>query len=311
MKQLLLFLFCLFVCLGALLIGPTGFLWPSKFSHLIIWEIRAPRILLAAICGAALASSGTALQAICKNPLVDPYLIGLSAGGALGCALAVAFFPFLPVPLAAFLGALLAAFLTYTLAYVQGGESRLKLILAGVVVSAFLMAIVSLIKFLLDPHRLSEIVFWMMGTFALTRWETVKQTVPFMLSGIIILFLLRHRLNVLSLPEEEVRTLGVSVAKERGLIILAVALTVGATVAAAGIIGWVGLMVPHIVRMLLGPENEKVLPGSLWLGAAIMVSADTLARSITTMDLPVGILTALVGAPFFVYLLGKTSRDWS
>ncbi len=310
MKQFILFLVCLLLCLAALLIGPTGFLWPSKASHLIIWEIRAPRILLAAVCGAALASSGTALQAICRNPLVDPYLIGLSAGGALGCALAVAFFSFLPVPLAAFLGALLAAFLTYTLAYVQGGESRLKLILAGVVVSAFLMAMVSLIKFLVDPHRLSEIVFWMMGTFALTRWETVKQTVPFMLSGIIVLFLLRHRLNVLSLPEEEVRTLGVSVAKERGLIILAVALTVGATVAAAGIIGWVGLMVPHIVRMLLGPENEKVLPGSLWLGAAIMVSADTLARSITTMDLPVGILTALVGAPFFVYLLGKTSREW-
>ncbi len=302
--------FCLGVIFLALFIGPTGFIPPGGLGKAILWEIRAPRIILAAFCGAMLATSGASLQAVFRNPLVDPYLLGLSAGGALGCALAVTFFPWLPVPLAAFLGASLAAFLTYSLARLEGSASRLALILSGVIVSAFLMAIVSLIKFLLDPHRMSEVVLWMMGSFALARWETVKTTVPFMCVGAAVLVALRHRLNVLSLSEEEAKSLGVSVGRERVLIIAAVTLGVGATVAAAGIIGWVGLMVPHLVRLSFGPENERVLPGSLLAGAAVLVTADTFARSISSLDLPVGILTAILGVPFFVYLLRKARGEW-
>ncbi len=310
MKGVLLFLGTILICILALFVGPSGFKGPSGLEKVIIWEIRAPRILLAALCGATLAGSGAALQAVCHNPLVDPYLLGISAGGALGCALAVAFFPKVPIALAAFFGALGAAALTYSLARVQGGENRLALILAGVVVSAFLLALVSLIKFLIDPNRLSSIVFWMMGSLALSRWETLRATAPFMLLGQGILFLARHRLNVLSLSEEEARTLGVNLLWERGVIVGAIALSVGASVAASGLIGWLGLMVPHLVRFSLGPENEKVLAGSLCLGAALMVLADTLARSLTSLDLPVGILTALLGAPFFIYLLKRTNQEW-
>ncbi len=297
----------LFICLAILgvasFIGPSGILPPKGFSSPILWEIRAPRVVLAALCGATLSASGAALQAVFHNPLVDPYLLGLSAGGALGCALSVAFFPFIPVPLAAFICAYLSAFLTYALARTQGGTGRLALILSGVVVSAFLTAIVSLIKFLLDPHRLTEVVLWLMGSFALSRWEEVEATAPLILAGCFFLFLLRHRLNVLSLPEEEAKVLGVSVGRERALVIGAVALGVGASVAAAGVIGWIGLMVPHLVRLCLGPENQRLVPYSMMAGAAILVAADTLARSLTTLDLPVGILTSLLGVPFFVYLL--------
>ncbi len=304
-KELILIICCLVILICALFIGPAGLFLQKSFSIQILWEIRAPRVVLAAFCGAALSASGTALQAIFRNPLVDPYLLGLSAGGALGCALSVAFFPFIPVPLAAFIFSYIAAFLTYVLAHTQAGTGRLALILSGVVVSAFLTAIVSLIKFLLDPHRLAEVIVWLMGSFALSRWEIIKTTAPLITGGITLLFLLRHRLNVLSLSEEEAKALGVAVGKERAIVIGAAALCVGASVAAAGVIGWVGLMVPHLTRFYLTPENEKVLPFSIVSGAGIMVAADTIARSISSCDLPVGILTSLLGVPFFIYLLRK------
>uniref|UniRef100_UPI0025EC1828 FecCD family ABC transporter permease n=1 Tax=Thermosulfurimonas sp. TaxID=2080236 RepID=UPI0025EC1828 len=210
----------------------------------IIWEIRLPRVILAGLVGAALASSGAALQAIFRNPLVDPYLLGLSAGGALGCAVAVAWFPRVPIPLAAFFFSYLAAVLTYGVARLSGEVSRLSLILSGVIVSAGLMALVSLIKFLVDPHRMAEIVTWMMGSFALSNWEAVRRTLGPIVIGLLGLYILRFRLNLLSLSEDEARSLGVAVEEERALIMALAALTVGAGVAAAGIVGWVGLMVP-------------------------------------------------------------------
>ncbi|HFC97342.1 MAG TPA: iron ABC transporter permease [Thermosulfurimonas dismutans] len=271
----------------------------------IIWEIRLPRVILAGMVGAALASSGAALQAIFRNPLVDPYLLGLSAGGALGCAVAVAWFPRIPIPLAAFLFSYLAAVLTYGVARLSGEVSRLSLILSGVIVSAGLMALVSLIKFLVDPHRMAEIVTWMMGSFALSNWEAVRRTLGPIVIGLLGLYVLRFRLNLLSLSEDEARSLGVAVEEERALIMALAALTVGAGVAAAGIVGWVGLMVPHLVRLWAGPDHRRLIPLSMWTGAVLLVISDSLARTLTSFDLPVGIITSLVGIPFFVYLLHR------
>ena len=269
----------------------------------IFWEIRAPRVLLAALIGAALASSGAALQAVFRNPLVDPYLLGLSAGGALGCAVAVAWLPRVPISLAAFLFAYLAAFLTYGVARLSGEVSRISLILSGIIVSAGLMALVSLIKFMVDPHRMAVIVTWMMGSFALSTWEVVKQTFPPVALGLAGLHLLRFRLNLLSLPEDEAKSLGVSVERERAAVMGLAALVVGAGVAAAGIVGWVGLMVPHLVRLSVGPDHRRLIPLSVCTGAGLLVVSDTLARTLTAFDLPVGIITSLIGIPFFIYLL--------
>ncbi len=277
----------------------------------IIWEIRAPRIILSALTGAALAVSGAALQAIFRNPLVDPYLMGISAGAALGCSVSVIFFPLISVQPFAFLAAFLASFLTYGLAKSQGNVSRLHLILSGIVVSAFLMALVSLIKFLVSPHQLADIVTWLMGSFALSNWDKVVSSAPFILIGCLLIHLLRFRLNILSLSEEEARSLGVSVERERALVIGAISLSVGAAVSVSGIIGWVGLMVPHLVRLAIGPENRRLIPLSMVAGAGLMTLSDTIARSVTTFDLPVGIITALCGVPFFIYLMKRDNmRSW-
>jgi len=312
----------------SLALGPAGFEPVLAFKFLwiklrggnsetcsgilnIFWEIRAPRVLLAALVGASLASSGAALQAIFRNPLVDPYLLGLSAGGALGCAVVVAWLPWIPMFLAAFVFAYLAAFLTYGVARLSGEVSRISLILSGVIVSAGLMALVSLIKFLVDPHRMAEIVTWMIGSFALSTWKTVKLICLPGVLGLIGLYLLRYRLNLLSLSEDEARSLGVSVGRERVVIIGLSALVVGAGVAAAGIVGWVGLMTPHLVRLAIGPDHQRLIPLSLCTGAALLVASDTLARTLTSFDLPVGIITSLMGIPFFIYLLKQQrSGGW-
>ncbi len=277
----------------------------------IIWQIRAPRILLCLLVGAGLSGSGAALQATFQNPLVDPYLLGLSAGAGLGCAISVAFLSGSYTPFWAFTGAVLACILTYFLAKTKRGISRLGLILSGVVVSAFLMALVSLIKFIVDPHSLTSIVTWLMGSFSLSSWARLKDAFPMILAGCLIIFLMRFRINLLSLSREEAINLGVNLEKERAFIIAGVCLATGASVASAGIIGWIGLMVPHLIRLMIGPDNRFLIPMSMIAGAGIMVASDTIARSLCSFDLPVGIITSLLGIPFFIYLLrSKTQSGW-
>ena len=275
----------------------------------IIWQIRAPRILLCLLVGAGLSGSGAALQATFQNPLVDPYLLGLSAGAGLGCAIAVAFLSGHFISLMAFTGAVLACVLTYYLAKTKRGISRLGLILSGVVVSAFLMALLSLIKFVVDPHDLTSIVTWLMGSFSLSSWARLKEAFPMILIGCTILILMRFRINLLSLSRQEAINLGVNVEKERALVIAGVCLATGASVASAGIIGWVGLMVPHLIRLSIGADNRHLIPMSMVAGAGIMVVSDTIARSLCSFDLPVGIITSLMGIPFFIYLLRRSSQS--
>ncbi|MDW7998637.1 MAG: iron ABC transporter permease, partial [Thermodesulfovibrio sp.] len=275
----------------------------------IIIDIRLPRVILAGLVGAALSCAGVTLQGIFRNPLVDPFILGISAGAAFGCAITVGFLSFLPLQLTAFVFAVLSVMIAYAVARTQGEVSRLPLILSGVIVSAFFTAMVSIVKFLVDPHKLQSIVFWLMGSFSLSDWKAVKIALLGVLAGVIPIFFMRWRLNVMSMGEEEAKALGVNIKRERLLFIGFSTFAVAVATSLCGIIGWVGLMVPHLVRMLTGPDHKTLVPLSISAGAAFMILADTISRTLTSFDIPVGIITALTGAPFFIYLMKRGGKE--
>lgn len=275
----------------------------------IIIDIRLPRVILAAIVGTSLSCAGATLQGIFRNPLVDPFILGISAGAAFGCAISIGFLSFLPLQLTAFVFAIVAVIFAYGVANVQGEVSRLPLILSGVIISAFFTAMVSIVKFLIDPHKLQSIVYWLMGSFSLSDWRAVKISLIGFLVGVLPIFFMRWRLNVMSMGDEEAKALGVNVRKERILFIAFSTFAVAVATSLCGIIGWVGLMVPHLVRMLTGPDHKTLIPLSISAGASFMIAADTISRILTSFDIPVGIITALTGAPFFVFLLRRGGKE--
>ncbi|NLH80481.1 MAG: iron ABC transporter permease [Phyllobacteriaceae bacterium] len=271
----------------------------------IVWDIRLPRILLAAIVGAALAGSGATLQAVFRNPLVDPFLLGISAGAALGCALGIGFLPQIPLPLLAFVFGAVAVVLSWGVAGQTHGDTRLTLVLAGVVISALFTALVSLIKVVLDPQRLQSIVFWLMGSFSLADWHHVAVALGGAVVGLGPVMFLRWRLNLLTLGDREAESLGVDVRRLRLVLVAGTTLAAATAVSVCGIVGWVGLMVPHLIRLGFGPDNRRLFPLSLAGGATFLVVADTMARSIASWEVPVGVVTALMGAPFFMLLMRR------
>ncbi len=276
----------------------------------IILDIRLPRIVLAGLAGMALATSGATLQAVLRNPLVDPFILGISSGAAFGCALTIGFAPFIPLQAAAFLGGGLAVLVACLVARTgDGGMSRLSLVLSGVIVSAFFSAMVSLIKFFVEPMKLQSIVFWLMGSFSLAEWSQARSAGIGILLGCLPVLLLRWRLNVISMGDEEARTMGINVSRKRLIFITAATLAATSAVAVSGIIGWAGLMVPHLVRMLAGPDHRRLIPLTMAGGATFMILADTAARNLTDFDIPVGIITAVAGAPFFVYLMKRNGKE--
>jgi len=282
---------------------------PDTQEMAIILDIRLPRIILAGLVGIALSGSGVALQGIFRNPLIDPFILGISAGAALGCALSVGFLPELPIQIMAFVFAILAVLLAYTVARSHGEVSRLPLVLTGIVISSLFTALVSIIKFLVDPHKLQSIVFWLMGSFSLSDWTLVKIALLGVLAGCLPIFLMKWRLNVMSMAEDEAKALGVNVSRDRIIFIAASSIAVSVAVSVSGIIGWAGLMVPHLVRMMTGPDHKSLVPLSMTGGAAFMIIADTIARNLTSFDIPVGIITAITGAPFFVYLMKRGGKE--
>ncbi len=282
---------------------------PDSPERAVVFDIRLPRVLLAALVGVALSASGVTLQGIFRNPLVDPYILGISAGAALGCALSVGFMPDVPVQFLAFVFGVLAVMLAYTMAKTQGEISRLPLILSGIIMSAFFTAMLSIIKFLVDPMKLQSIVFWLMGSFALADWKLVGIAAIGIGLGMLPLLLMRWRMNVMSMGEDEAKGLGINVSRDRIIFIAAATLGVSIAVSVSGIIGWVGLMVPHLIRMIAGPDHKSLLPLSMAGGATFMIIADTMARNLTGYDIPVGIITAIIGAPFFVYLMRKGGTE--
>ncbi len=277
----------------------------------IVLDIRLPRIVLAGLVGMSLATSGATLQAVLRNPLVDPFILGISAGAAFGCALAVGFLPGVSLQLMSFVFGGLAVIMACAMARSGGEISRLSLVLSGVIVSALFTALLSIIKFLVDPMKLQSIVYWLMGSFSLAEWSQVKSSGIGILLGCLPVLLLRWRLNVISMGDEEARSLGINVSRKRIIFIAASTLAVTSAVAVSGIIGWIGLMIPHLIRMMVGPDHRRLIPLSMAGGAAFMIAADTAARNLGNADVPVGIITALAGAPFFIYLMRRGgSESW-
>lgn len=286
----------------------------SPAIHTIVWDFRLARVLLAALVGAALGGAGAAFQGLFRNPLADPFVIGASGGAALGATLAIAFgwtvtwLGFAPVPLAAFAGAVLAVGLAYAISEISGQTNILALLLAGIALSSAFAAGVSLLM-VLNDHDFVNIFFWLMGGFSGRSWTDLWVALPYIAVGLIGLGLLARPLDVLAFGEETAQGLGVAVRQVRLLIVLCATLVTAAAVASSGIIGFVGLIAPHIARMLWGPAHGLLLPASILLGALLVVIADTAARTLLApIELPVGILTALLGAPFFLYLL-RTRRE--
>ncbi len=284
---------------------------PPEPVQTVLWNIRLPRVAAGVLVGAVLGAAGAAYQSMFRNPLVSPDILGVSAGAGLGAAAAI----FLGLPLAlvqalAFAGGLLAVGTVYMIAgLVRRHDPVLVLVLAGVTVGALLGAGISLLKILADPYsQLPTITFWLLGGLNAVVGDELLATLPAMLLGLLPLALLRWRINLLGLSDEEAAALGVHVGRLRLVLIAAATLGTAAAVSLAGIIGWVGLVVPHIARLLVGPEFSRLLPASLILGAGFLVGADTLARTIAPIELPLGILAALVGAPFFLFLLARGGR---
>jgi iron complex transport system permease protein len=270
--------------------------------------VRVPRVLAACIAGAGLSIAGAALQSTFRNPLVGPEILGVSAGAGFGGALAILIFnnPLATVSFA-FAGGMLAMILVYATSSISRRSAILMLVLSGVVADAFFSALISLIKYVADPdNKLPAIVYWLMGSFASINGEkALLLFVPVAVSGL-LLYRIRFRINVLSTGDEEAQALGVPVARTRWIILSAVALISAAVVSVAGIVGWVGLVVPHFARMLVGPDHKALLPASAVIGALYMLAIDDIARTATAAEIPLGIITAIVGAPVFAALLVRT-----
>jgi iron complex transport system permease protein len=280
----------------------------------VIWHVRGPRVLAAVMVGGALAVAGTAFQGLFRNPLVSPDLLGASSGAALGAVLGIFFsLGIVAIQAFAFVGGILAVAAVYAIgSAVRARDPVLVLVLAGVVIGALLGAAVGLVKYLADPYnQLPAMTFWLLGSLsAMTPADLVPLFGPVVL-GTLILTALRWRINVLSLPDEEARALGLPVVPLRLAVIAAATLVTSASVATAGIIGWVGLVVPHIARTLVGPDFGRLIPAAALLGAAFLLVIDTIARTVSAIEIPLGILTAFVGTPFFIWLLAGVSKTWS
>ena len=265
----------------------------------VIFNIRLPRVLLSLLSGAGLSVAGASFQGLFSNPLATPDTLGVATGASFGAALGILLgCDMFMTQVCALLMGMLAVAIVYTVSRVRGGTNMVMIILGGMVVSSLFSALVSMIKYVADPQDvLPAITFWLMGSLSATNFQTLTLGAPFILVGTAMIFALRWRLNVLSLNEDEAHTLGVNVNLLRLLVILASTMITASVVSMCGLIGWVGLLIPHISRMLFGNDNRRVIPASIGLGAIFMLLIDTLARTVSASEIPVSILTAVIGAP--------------
>ncbi len=280
-------------------------------ESVIVRSIRSPRVLLAVFVGALLALSGAVMQGFFQNPMADPYIIGVSSGSALGATLALALsidfwiFGIHSVSVLAFVGALSVTFVVYGIS-VRGGRVPVTvLLLTGVAVGSLAAALTSFVM-ITSHENLHRILFWLLGSLSSRRWEHVQMIWPCALVGIVVLQVYANDLNILLQGEETARYLGVEVERVKALLLVVVALLTAAAVAVSGIIGFVGLVVPHIMRLLVGPDHRKLLPASILGGAILLVGADILARTlIAPAEIPIGVITSVLGCPFFLFLLSR------
>lgn len=280
---------------------------PDPTTYSVVVNVRMPRILLALLAGAGLASAGAGFQALFANPLATPDTLGVATGAAFGAVLAILLgWDSLAIQAASLLMGLAAVALVFAVSRVRGQTSILMLILSGLVIAALFSALISLVKYVADPQDvLPSITFWMMGSFTGATMPTLLLGVPFLLIGMAVLYSLRWKMNALSLPEDEARSLGIPVGLLRVAVIVASTMITAAVVSMCGLIGWVGLLIPHCARLLFGANNDRVIPASFLIGALFVLAADTAARCVSELEIPVSILTAVIGAPLFILLLRR------
>jgi len=287
----------------------------NEMERSVFYFIRLPRILLVMGVGAALSIAGASYQSIFRNPLVSPDILGVSAGASFGAALGMilAFESLTSIYILAFIFGVVAVFLTYFISSLGKTNMIMMMVLSGIVVGSLFNAFISILKYLADPYdQLPGIVFWLMGGFSRSGWDELKFAAPFIIIGVIILLLIRWNLNVMSMGEEEAISMGINVRWTRNIMVLFSTLMVAASVATVGQVSWVGLVVPHIARFIVGADHRYMVPASGLLGASFLLLMDDIARSLTGAEIPISIITALLGAPFFAYLLiTKKESGWS
>jgi len=290
----------------------------ENIDYEILVGIRLPRVILAALVGAALACCGVVLQAILRNPLADPYILGISSGAGLGAIIAVlsgstwSFWGGSPIAVFAFAGALMTVWLVWLIGHFTGKSQVTSLLLAGVVINAFFSAVIMFLTSIAKSEQVHSTIFWLMGNITEKSLSVLWASAGCILAGIIGLFSISHRLNILTFGDQEAKALGVDTAKTRVVAFGFAAFVTAIAVSLSGLIGFVGLIIPHGVRLVFGPDHRQLLPVSAIIGSAFLVAADTLARIIVApAQLPVGVVTAIVGGPFFLVLLAKYSRKVS
>lgn len=281
----------------------------TDLENNIVLSIRAPRVILAFLVGAGLATSGASFQGVFRNPMVSPDVLSVSSGASFGAVLGIMIsgYTYGVITASALVFGILSVFLTYWFSKIKGKTTTLSLILSGMVMSAFFNALVSLAKYTADADtELPAITYWLLGSFASTTYKNVLTIVFPVLIGIVVMIAMSHKINILSLGDEEAYTLGVNPTRTRMIIIFAATLVTASCIAVTGIIGWVGLIIPHIARMMVGPNHKWLIVTSTILGACFMAVMDLLARTLIQSEIPVGVLTALIGAPFFIILFKRT-----
>jgi iron complex transport system permease protein len=285
--------------------------WPATLDT-VVFQVRLPRILAAVLVGAALATSGAAYQGMFRNPLVSPDILGASAGACFGAALAIfCSLNYAGIQILSFVFGLVAVLITYAVSSRIRHESTLTLVLSGILIGTLFTSGTSLLKYMADPFdKLPAITYWLMGSLSSISSEDVLAVILPMLAGGFVLYLVRWRLNVLSLGEEEASALGLDARKLKMIVILCATMMTSAAVSISGMIGWVGLIVPHLARMIVGPNYKVLLPASIIIGGTYLLLVDDLARVMASVEIPLGILTSIIGAPFFIYLLMHSRRGW-
>ncbi len=286
---------------------------PTTSGEIVFMRVRLPRVAAAILVGAALSGAGATYQTLFRNPLVSPDILGVSTGAGLGAVLGILMsMSVLGIETLAFAGGVATVLLVYLISSsLRGHDRTLVLVLSGVVIGALAGACISLVKILADPYdQLPAITFWLLGSLAGVKLADLAVTAPLVLIGVVPLFMERWKIGVLSLGDDEARSLGVDVGRLRAVVIGGATLMTAAVVAISGVIGWIGLMMPHIARMMVGPNFNRLLPASMLLGAAFLLVVDTIARSLARVETPIGILTAVLGAPFFLWLLARGRRTW-
>lgn len=283
----------------------------NEIASNIVLSVRLPRILLSLMVGAGLAISGACFQGVFQNPLVSPDVLSVSSGAAFGAVLGIMTANNSMInTLFALAFGVISVFITYSMAKIRGQVTALSLVLSGIIISAFFNALISVMKYVADTEtQLPAITYWLLGSFASTTYQHIWTIVFPVFTGCAVLLVMGYKINILSLGDEEAQTLGINPMRARIIVIMAATLITASCVTVTGIVGWVGLVIPHIARMLMGPNHVRLLPTSMLIGAIFMAVVDLIARTVSPSEIPVGILTALIGAPFFAVLFRRTQGE--